>query len=366
MTGFTDRTVRRALGAPGPIQPRIAPVTAPESWSMWGAATTVEELEELTEIEALNEPGDRPARRERPRHDGTAEPWLRQERGARASVPHGRELGAPRERESSEQDAVAAAEPLQPQVQDVLVSHRRAPREQHAQERFVAREREPHEQERIVVRESGAQEPSEQDLLVPREQELDAPRVPASSRVPSELAPRVPSFRASRFALRMASSPPPRSTRGLDLEAGVTLEAPETATAAVAALASEVSTGGAGSETASTTRKGRVLGSPSEPLEHAAQRPPRVTPSSGRVVEPGASSLETEASPWASSLALDAASTRSSPRGSDARGPVVRVQIGRVEVRAPSPPAEPLREQDIPKPEAFVSLQQYLHKRGAS
>ena len=32
MSGFTERTVQRALGASGRIQPRIAPITAPNPW----------------------------------------------------------------------------------------------------------------------------------------------------------------------------------------------------------------------------------------------------------------------------------------------------------------------------------------------
>jgi hypothetical protein len=67
----------------------------------------------------------------------------------------------------------------------------------------------------------------------------------------------------------------------------------------------------------------------------------------------------------AASLLAIAGLRRSRREAADASAPIVRVEIGRVEVRAPPPP--PAREPaDIPRPAAFVSLQKYLHKRGAS
>jgi hypothetical protein len=63
---------------------------------------------------------------------------------------------------------------------------------------------------------------------------------------------------------------------------------------------------------------------------------------------------------------IDPAQVLPVPRRREPAGdPVVRVEIGRIELRAP--PREPERvERSIPKPEAFVSLKQYLRERGGS
>lgn len=53
------------------------------------------------------------------------------------------------------------------------------------------------------------------------------------------------------------------------------------------------------------------------------------------------------------------------PRREALREPVVRVQIGRVELRSPAP-REQARPRDIPKPDTFVTLAQYLRERGKS
>jgi hypothetical protein len=49
-----------------------------------------------------------------------------------------------------------------------------------------------------------------------------------------------------------------------------------------------------------------------------------------------------------------------------AREGVVRVEIGRVELRA-APSREPISsDRGVPKPESFVSLKQYLRERGGT
>lgn len=89
------------------------------------------------------------------------------------------------------------------------------------------------------------------------------------------------------------------------------------------------------------------------------------SPAIGHAADPSTRSPASEPDERWSSSSPAGAARRPGRRG--ASESVVRVEIGKVEFRAARPPAEPARPVTrIPKPGAFVSLQQYMQKRGRS
>jgi len=280
MTGFTERTVHRALGASGRIQPRIAPITAPDPWISPGASDLG--LEVYEEIEAPREPGAR-------RVDGAR---ARPEPEPRAETEGARMQQAPR-------SEVKAG-----------------------------------------------------DVDVP------APEQPAAQQVVAP--PVVPSFRARTLELAASMLAPAASPVAPQVERLEGLEAEEIVVVPGAPRGAAAETLVRSDTAPAAPAETSVLRSASR-LEHATEVLATRAPSMR------AATTELHDAPWASPMPLlePAMPVRRGRREAEASGPVVRIEIGKVELRAPSPAPEPVPA-TIAKPEAFVSLQQYLHKRGAS
>lgn len=298
MSSFTERTVQRALGETGRIQPRIAPSTAPDPWSTPVASSL--ELELAEEVEATATPP------------------------ARDTIDGG---------------PVKPATPAAP---------------------------------RSATERPAVPQPTVEPSPEPR---LAAPALPQGSveaSMRSRLAASaVPSFRARELDIiagLLAPTPSlPRSVRSetpepIDEQVTVASDATR-GSAATPALVP-----GAGAAVhefdepptlrAASTSQPRAIAARSRGAASASM-PPQGSP------EMRAGVAELDPAPWGSSRSLEAVPThRSRRRGAEDGAPIVRVQIGRVEVRAAVPPARPAAR--AARPDAFVSLQQYLHKRGAS
>jgi hypothetical protein len=293
MTGFTQRTVHRALGASGRIQPRIAPITAPDPWVTPDAAELG--LEVYEELEARREPGVRGVQARR----GSAE--------------------------------------TQPEPEPRL------------------------EPEGVGARGVSLEEPSTADAAV-----VPAPEQPAA---PRRGAPPLPSFRASALEVESALVPAvrpmtPRAEPLEGLEAAVTVETPGPPREPNAAARVDAAPAVRELAEPAVRRFAARPGLATEGLAEA-QAP------SMRAAEPRegfAPPIAFDEQAWASPVpSLEPGPTRRSRRaGAEASGPVVRIEIGKVELRAPSPLAPEPASAAISKPAEFVSLTQYLHERGTS
>lgn len=281
MSGFTQRTVQRALGASGRIQPRIAPITAPDPWTSPGDAGLG--LEVYEELEA-REPSERalgPTRApERPR--------------TRPEAP--RDQAAPREPTGVDEAVVASERPLARGLE----------------------------------------------------------------------APVVPSFRAARAIEVVEGAAPPAAARvepveGLEQEATVvmprSLRGPVSRRLARAGGAAAVR--GLG-EPRAIASDASVEAAEALPATMPTSRPTTMEPREARA---RGDELEVDLASFAGPSLEPRPTPRSRRGAADARGPVVRVEIGRVEVRASAPSPTPAPA-SINKPDAFVSLRKYLHERG--
>lgn len=387
MSNFTERTVQRSLGAPSRIQPRIAPFTAPEPWE--GDATSGLELS--MEVEAPRYAAPRhPPQAAAPRADtppwksapveafpgGTQEP---------ARAPSAESPGEPPR-------TVAAGEtfgpPLAPYAsrpppaggEAGLFAHdpSQAPATPPLRTAEAVRVSPGHA---VAQRAGDEAESGLKALSLP-----EAPVVPSfrpeasvpSSRVlrsPQDATPRAdaPSFNTSgatrralphdRTALRAASghthsSNKPRTPTPLPEEPTAPFEVteerqralPRPAAAIVEDVPPRLPTRAPG------PLESDVAGAPPR-VEHAPQA---AAETRARVTSPARRSVRGEPT-YAVFDDLPTPPGRRDAAGEGER--TVRINIGRVEVRA-APPAQPRQDaQGIARPAAFVSLQQYLRAR---
>ncbi len=320
MSGFTDRSLNRALGMSGRIQPRIAPITAPDPYVMSGSPSSLESVEEL---EARPELG---GRRRDLRAGGNV---LEEHAGIGDEV------------------AVAARRPDRrpnPERGVWIPDDDRARR---------GRSPEPAGRS-VALREPALAEPVMQSESEP----LEVLERPAKAH-PSEL----PSFRVRGLRQPTAEGLDPLVRRSLAAASHPTLEREQTIVGSSAALRGPElgpMADARGREVSPVVSSSQPA---SQPIREALARrtaPSRRAADSGAVA-PVASTPTIDPDLPA---ALDIASMRASRRSTAA--PIVRVEIGKVEVRAAQPAREPARPiGGIAKPATFVSLQQYLHKRGA-
>ena len=309
MSGFTERSVHRALGTAGRIHPRIVPVLALEPWGACGSPTGLELSEEV---------GARLEREPTLPHAAVASP----EPAAGSSSTRGSERprdpratvipAPPVERRSS------VVRPIEP-VEGPMVSPR-ATLERAASDVVPSRTL-----ERAVTSAVAPQPTYRSDSLMAMGVGTSALRGDAQARDDDP-----PSDRVVRLdeAPRPHSLPLPRSAK-VD----------------------------------------------SSKLDGIAVKPWRVDgpsfaapPTSGSrsAPQPYTASVAAEpASPWVSEEPAFALVPGQPARhgAAETSEPVVRIDIGRVEVRAP-PSAPPARPSRIGKPGSFVSLAQYLHGRG--
>jgi hypothetical protein len=315
MSAFTERTVQRALGASGRIQPRITPITAPSPWTM--------DAPERLELEVVEEAV------------GTDRVSARSELGSRdpAHAPglFGGDVTRDLERPSLPERGATAN------------------------------------------RMAAAPEPVDR---------------PSTTRSSSEALPTVPSFRARglQTAVARALTPAMRGPDALESFGGVgsvELLGPAETLARKEVLELATVTASQGTEPRAPeahghgpSRGSRALAPVMNPvvLQPRTPRPKELdlpsAPAVEHTVEPNArhGMLEHEQAPWIpASVMPDVPPRRPGRRGGTTVDPVVRIDIGRVEVRAaPRPPAPNRAPDGIAKPVSFVSLQQYLNERGTS
>lgn len=324
--------------APSGIQPRVNPITAPDPWQ--GPLDL--ELAELETIVEASAPG-MPARptdvvRER---GSAAEPRTTSHAGAPLrgrEAPRSHEAELVGRRSTSAADLRSTIDPMRHEHEPPAAAPQPFAREPGAV---------PLEQVDRVVPARHAHAPEHVEAL--EQVDLAAPRrteEPARSEMPSR------SLRASNRALALGVRARESSELGALDDRGegergeslVELDAEHEAASSGPPRSSSRAVHAARVEAAEAPRGNDEHG------EHGERAPRR-------------SAAARRSSPGDPLDSLDA--PLRAPRREAEREPVVRVQIGRVELRSPAP-REQARTRDIPKPDTFVTLAQYLRERGKS
>ncbi len=314
MSGFTQRSVQRALGTSGRIQPRIVDATALEPWMTRGSGAGLEIIEQV----------ERGAE-----HEPTA---AAEAMPSRASGPTRRSVAPRDERPGVAPDASAERGSSWARPPERFVSLTASPRPTLEADRLVR----PHATRERVGTPVAPAGTTTLETTVSEIAAITASRVHTSFEVDD-----LPSARTARSSA--APLPRPRT--------------PEVEHATIDRMATE---SGRADEPGAPVRAMPALRRTPEPT-----RMRKIRELGLRVPEPHDDAMAEPASPWPSTeLLLRLAPTRPGRRGAaQASEPVVRIDIGRVELRAAPSPARPPR---IGKPGSFVSLQQYLHKRGGA
>lgn len=360
MTDFVARTLARAKGTRG-IQPRIAPITAPDPWQ--GPLDL--ELAELHEV------GERePTTRSRPTARGSSastldpSPGTPAEPGSRAASfvapPTKAEMGSPAlarsidaeglraEREPTVPGSVSTFESLR--VPGPIASHEGAPL-------GVPALRSTPSGPTLTRGSMPTPEPTTATALHPV---VELERVQASSALP------LPSLRARvRPGLDHGLLVHDRGTDHR-IDSSLDHEAPTRSRDADSGLALEVDAtvpDHEGEPTfVGTTSARSSVSTHRDPGPNRPRVATRSTPSVGPI-DPAPIQVSTQVSTQAPiQVSMPTPPRR---RNGAAGDPVVRVEIGKIELRAPAREPTPV-DRGIPKPEGFVSLKQYLRERGGT